>query len=317
MPATAPASCGGTYPKSLLAGPCRRRRRGCVRPSRDRPPAPRLPRALVGVHDDRAQPSGRTRPARRGPSTAGRPCAARGAAIAAAATAAGPPGARSAGLRGAGDRSRPGPTVGTLGAGDIGRVRRRNLPPVRPRLACHRRRRHGRQNSLRRFPARSAGRPAPRQSPRRPPARKRPANALARPFACSHPHPSRARSLGRPAKLPLAMAPPPPAPLSFASSPRSSPVAAASTDAAAPREGLRPAHRALAVHARSLGRPANLPLANLPLAPLANLPLAAAPLSPAPSPHPPPSRPAPRRSPRRPPARARLANAFARPIARS
>ena len=91
-----------------------------------------------------------------------------------------------------------------------------------------------------------------------------------------------------------------------ASSPRSSPAAAASTRANALREGLRPAHRALAVAPSARALP-----------PLANLPLSAGPLTPAPPPHPTPSRPAPRRSPRRPPARTRLANAFAQPIARS
>ena len=39
-PATAHAFGGGTCPKSVLAGPFRRRRRRCVRPARGRPPAP-------------------------------------------------------------------------------------------------------------------------------------------------------------------------------------------------------------------------------------------------------------------------------------
>ena len=43
--------------------------------------------------------------------------------------------ARSAGLRGVGDRNGPVPAAGTLSAGDSVRVRRRNLTPVRPRLA--------------------------------------------------------------------------------------------------------------------------------------------------------------------------------------
>ena len=131
---------------------------------------------------------------------------------------------------------------------------------------------------------------------------------------------ARVRSLGRHTNLPLANPPIAAAPLSLAPPPHPPPSCPAARRSPrrpqaqtrpsnVPRERLCPADRALAACTRSLGRHVNLPLANLPVA--------AAPLSPAPPPHPRPSRPAPRCSPRRPPARTRLMNAFARPIARS